>query len=445
MLVRKRYYFWLFKAYLKRWKRTIITSIIIGISVFFGFILLINYYVLPIFSNKYEKIGYAGSYTLNSLPSEVLGNVSYGLTIIDDKGKVKNGIAKSWKISKDGKIYTFDLRDNLTLSNGKKFDIREIPYSFKDVKKKIIDKDTIEFTLKDPYAPFLSVVEKPIISKNAGFNNYRIGKVEENSGFIKSLGLISSKDTRRKIIYFYPTEDALMTAFQLGEIGAAKGLSYDSNAPSYFNNWKDVEVKRNTDYSNLVALFFNTNDKILSSKKVRQGLAYSLPKEFKEGERTFSFIPSQSVYYTESPNEGLLDLDLAKSLFEPADVKNPKITIQTSEKYLGTAKQIAASWKKMGVNTEIKTVGGIPVTFQVFLSAIKIPKDPDMYALWHSSQPNNISHYKNVRIDKLLEDGRQETTHEERVRIYADMQKYLLDDAPAAFLYFPHVYTVSRK
>jgi peptide/nickel transport system substrate-binding protein len=75
---------------------------------------------------------------------------------------------------------------------------------------------------------------------------------------------------------------------------------------------------------------------------------------------------------------------------------------------------------------------------------MRLPYDPDMYTIWHSGQVNNITHYKNVRIDKLLEDGRQATDENKRIQIYADVQKYLLDDAPAAFLYFPYSYTVSR-
>jgi peptide/nickel transport system substrate-binding protein len=67
--------------------------------------------------------------------------------------------------------------------------------------------------------------------------------------------------------------------------------------------------------------------------------------------------------------------------------------------------------------------------------------------LWHSSQIqiNNISKNKNVRIDKLLEDGRKTNDLEERKKIYADFQKYLLEDPPAAFLYFPYEFTVARK
>jgi peptide/nickel transport system substrate-binding protein len=74
-----------------------------------------------------------------------------------------------------------------------------------------------------------------------------------------------------------------------------------------------------------------------------------------------------------------------------------------------------------------------------------MPKDPDQYMLWHSSQQNNISNYKNLRIDKLLEDGRQTQDQDQRVKLYEDFQKYLLDDPPATFLYFPYVYDIKRK
>lgn len=62
-----------------------------------------------------------------------------------------------------------------------------------------------------------------------------------------------------------------------------------------------------------------------------------------------------------------------------------------------------------------------------------MPKDPDQYILWHSDQVNNIVRYKNLRIDKLLEDGRSVTNINERKEIYSDFQKYLMDDLPASF------------
>ena len=74
-----------------------------------------------------------------------------------------------------------------------------------------------------------------------------------------------------------------------------------------------------------------------------------------------------------------------------------------------------------------------------------MPQDVDQYALWHSDQPNNITRYVNLRVDKLLEDGRKEMDLEKRKLIYADFQKFIQADPPASFLFFPYIYNVTRK
>ena len=87
-----------------------------------------------------------------------------------------------------------------------------------------------------------------------------------------------------------------------------------------------------------------------------------------------------------------------------------------------------------------------PTEYDAFLVIFDIPPDPDQYTLWHSTQAgSNISRYKNPRIDKLLEDGRLNLDTEARKKIYLDFQRFLLEDAPAAFLFHPTWYTISRK
>ena len=102
-------------------------------------------------------------------------------------------------------------------------------------------------------------------------------------------------------------------------------------------------------------------------------------------------------------------------------------------------------WKKIQIDTNIEVVESIPDNFQIFLGDFYVPLDPDQYMIWHSVQDNNISKYENKRIDKLLEDGRKETDINTRKKIYADFQKYLIDDSPVTFLYFPYEYEISRK
>ena len=55
----------------------------------------------------------------------------------------------------------------------------------------------------------------------------------------------------------------------------------------------------------------------------------------------------------------------------------------------------------------------------MFLAYLKVPIDPDQYYFWHSTQTqSNIGNYNNVKVDKLLEDGRSTVDIEEREKIY---------------------------
>ena len=113
---------------------------------------------------------------------------------------------------------------------------------------------------------------------------------------------------------------------------------------------------------------------------------------------------------------------------------------------LKTAEKIAEEWRNIGMTVEIEVVTSVPQDYEAFLATVDIPKDPDQYSLWHSTQTGtNISRFKNPRIDKLLEDGRTELDQEARKKIYLDFQRFIVEDVPAIFLYHPTFYTVTRK
>ncbi len=445
MVVRRRYYYWLLKAYFKKWGKIIFFSVFLGGIVFLLLLIGFSYFFLPLVSDDIEKIGITGSYTASNLPEDVLEHVSYGLTKVSDTQEIKPAASRSWKVSKDGKIYTIQLKKGQKLSNNKELTVEMLPYRYKDVTAKIIDPYTLEYHLKNEFAPFLAVLERPILIKNDGLGDYKITKISQESGFVKQITLSKKGEKKRKIYYFYPTQEALKTAFMLGEIDQAEGISKRLSPESDFKFWKQTEVSRKTDYGKLVSLFFNTKNDNLGNKKIRQALSYALPEDFDEGERTYSYIKPQSIYYAKSPNEGIYDLDLAKSLLDASSSAKIKLEISTSEELEDVAKKIQGEWKKIGVDSQIKTVSAIPDSFEVLLYSMNLPKDPDMYMVWHSGQPGNLTNYSNVRIDKLLEDGRQTVNLEQRQAIYADVQKYLIDDAPTAFLYFPYTYTLKRK
>jgi peptide/nickel transport system substrate-binding protein len=73
--------------------------------------------------------------------------------------------------------------------------------------------------------------------------------------------------------------------------------------------------------------------------------------------------------------------------------------------------------------------------------------DPFAYTIWHSSQwkGRNFAHYKNPRVDELLEQARRTAVVAERKKAYAEFSRVLMEDAPYVFLYFPQQVYVTRQ
>ncbi|HYK08367.1 MAG TPA: ABC transporter substrate-binding protein [Candidatus Eisenbacteria bacterium] len=450
IVIKRRLIFWLVRAYLKRWGRILFVCFLCGLGIFFLLKSSFPYIIAAFTGVSKETDGIAGIYTLNTLPNTVVKDISKGLTKIDDAGVPKPDIASSWDIKDSGKTYVFHLKKGLYFVDGTPLTSKEIQFTFADVKTERPDSSTIIFKLKDSYSPFLTTVSRPIFKEGyVGIGPYRIKKVQSNGPFLQSLTLTSAtQNPALKIYVFYPTQDSLKVAFALGEVTTAVNLSDITFQKTSFDKYPHTHIIKSTNYNVLIALFYNSQDKNLSDKKLRDAFSYALPNTFSQGERAVSSIPPFSNYY----NNGIdrkQDFTHANLLLEASlgsdAASYPKLTISTLAKYKFIAIEIQKVWKQLHIATDIKVVDSIPQVFQVYLGDFTVPQDPDQYTLWHSFQENNITAFKSTRIDTLLEDGRKTNDTKERVRIYQDFQKYLQDEQPASFLYFPYNYSVSRK
>lgn len=447
---RRRLIFWLIKAYLRKWGKGIIFFFATGLIFFFLLRFTFPIFVSRIPVGQKESIGIVGAYTPDSLPGEILNELSSGLTAISAEGRPIPNIAKSWKIEDNGKTYVFYLKKDVYFSDGLNLTSEFINYHFSDAKVEKTEKHIISFKLKDVYSPFLLTVSSPIFRNNfVGVGKYKIAGIKLNGSFVQSLSMVSVKDKLRvKEYLFYPSQEALKMAFVLGEISRAQGLLDLNFNNSSFDSFLNLKIQKRVHPALLATLFYNTQDSILSDKKIRNALSYALPDEFPQGKRSRNFFPSTSWVYTDQ-YEKSQDLTHARLLISQApsttQSASMNLEIKTLLKYQKVAESIAGLWQKIGVKTKIEVVEGVPSSFQIFLGDFRVPKDPDQYSLWHSSQENNITKYKNLRIDKLLEDGRKTIDQDERKKIYLDLQKYLLDDSPASFLFFPYEYEIIRK
>src|ERR1700687_750902 len=64
-------------------------------------------------------------------------NIAYdlyeGLATLDDHGNPTGGVAKSWDVSDDGKVYTFHLREDAKWSNGEPITAAGVVYSLRRI------------------------------------------------------------------------------------------------------------------------------------------------------------------------------------------------------------------------------------------------------------------------------------------------------------------------
>jgi peptide/nickel transport system substrate-binding protein len=452
IVVRKRLFFWLIKAYFQKWGKSILIYFGIGLVIFALLSRLIPFFTSRLPFVQKESIGMLGPYTVSSLPPEILNQLSGGLTKTQKDGTVVPDIAQKWKIAPNGKAYAFYLNKNIYFTDGTNLTSDNINYGFSDVSVTRFDKYTVIFNLKDNYSPFLTTVSRPIFEKGLiGVGDYAVKNIKLINNFVESIELYSEK-YHKSIMYqlSYPTFDALKTAFVLGEVSKITGLPDLNFKNTTLKSFKNVNIEKKVNYTRLVTLFYDTQDKVLSQKTLREGLSYTMPDVFDQGERN----PSPLAVFSYVNRGGFdniyqQDLEHAKLLIDKTlsatDSGKIYLTIDTLPQYKQVAQIIAATWKKLDIETKIKVVDHIPLDFQIFLGEFYLSTDPDQYALWHSSQISNITHYDNVRVDKLLEDGRKELDMQKRISIYSDFQKYLLSDPPASFLFFPYYYDVSKK
>lgn len=430
-----RYFIRLIQAFFKKFKVIIFFSVFVG-AVFF---LLLNLILPNLVGRKTEKIGVLGKYTTDNLPDEIIDLVSGGLTKLDASGLPEPNLATSWETSDQGVTWTFYLNKDKKWQNGDPITADSINYEFTDAETKVIDDYTIEYKLQTPFAAFPVVVSKPVFKKGLlGTSDWKVKKASLVGGFVNKLTLQDEKGNK-KIFVFYPTEKSLKLGFKLGEIDTISNIS----DPDPFISWKTTSLEENVSNNHFVALFLNTQDQFLAEKTVRQALNYAVNKDGFMGTKALSPISPDSWGYNPLVKPYEQDVEKAKDLLDLKD--EVTLSLSTASTLLPVAEKIKNDWEKVGIKTEINVVSGVPQEFQVFLATVDIPKDPDQYALWHSTQDTNISRYQNPRIDKLLEDGRTELDLEERKKIYLDFQRFLVEDSPAIFLYHPTFYTVKRK
>jgi len=438
---------WITAEFITKHRRILLVSLLLGLGSF-----LFVSKILPVLPTPKptERIGLVGRFTLDRLPENVLNQSSQGLTMLLEDGSPAPALAEKWDVSKDGKTYTFLLKEDLIWQDGSPVIASELEFGLSDLEVIIPDDLTIEFHLKESFAPFPIILSRPVFKKdNIGIGLYQIMKIKRKGDFITQIFL---EGPDKNLLYkTYPNSQTALIAFKLGEID----LLEDVFEMTLDSEWGDaVKVETNIRKDHYAGAFFNFNHPLLGDKKIRQALVYAVKKDFGQ-ERAIGPLSPDSWAFNPEVKRYDYDPEKAKELFEndqeatesgeTIEEEEMEIKISTTQTLLPVAEKIKQSWEEvLGIRVEIETVNILPQDFQVLLILQQIPQDPDQYSLWHSTQEQNFTDYQSPKVDKLLEDARKTMDQAKRKEKYLDFQKFLAEDVPAIFLYYPEVYTISR-
>jgi peptide/nickel transport system substrate-binding protein len=451
-----RFIFHLIAAFISKYRRLFIFGIIFGILFYITFPHL--YSLLPPLRNT-QTIALVGGFNLTNLPMSIQKKISIGLTSVASSGLPGQGLSDSWYATDSGKTYIFSIFNNEFWHDGSPVISRDIIYNFKDTTIEHPDDSHVIIRLPDAFSPlpvsvsrpiFKSVPKRSLFKKSSpllGMGSYKLVSLHNNGQIIDSLILDPvQRDNRLPKLhyYFYLNPQAAQTAFKLGIVDTIESITDLGD----LKTWPNVEITETVQNDRFVAVLFNTQSPIFSGnsgKNLRLALSYSIDKT-RWTNRAYGPISRESWAFNPEIKTYDQDLERAGTLLKKVEIIPDALTIIALPTYLETAENIKTDWEKLGIKTNIQIYQEIPTEFDILLIAQIIPADPDQYLLWHSTQDQiNLTHLKNPRIDKLLEDGRKIIDLEERRKIYYDFQKYLVEEVPAIFLYYPNTYTVNRK
>ncbi len=439
-----RYFILLVSALARKYTRFIAFGFFVGLVATLLFLQLRPFLVTTWFTPVHH-IGIVGEFTPSTLPLIIQQHVSQGLTKLAPDGSALPALAERWEATDSGKTYVFYLRSDAKWQTGRPIVATDINYNIRSVQFSALNPHALKVSLGAAYSPFPTLLAKPVfLSGLRGTGPYGVQKIQLNGDKVIRLRLAPLGDRILPILEyaFYKTEAAAHTAFQLGDIDELD----DVTSLNSLKGWGEVTITPHVKYNQIVALFFNVKEQELKERNFRQGLAYAIP-DFSY-ERAVSPISKTSWAYTDKIRQYKFDALQAKRLLGTTKIASESggLTLTTLPPYVETAQAIADSWTALGIHTQVRVENSVPSSFQVLLAAQELPPDPDQYPFWHSTQTQtNVTGYDtNVKIDKLLEDGRQELDQEQRKKIYADFQRRLVEDVPAVFLYYPQTYTVRR-
>ncbi|RXZ01699.1 ABC transporter substrate-binding protein [Fictibacillus sp. S7] len=410
--------------------------------------------------------------------------------------KVKPGLAKEWKVSKDGKTWTFNLNEGHKFADGTAVDADAVKKSFERLKKigkgpsevfsvisniKAENPTTVVFTLKENFPPFISTLaanygsivnpkvmdheengdmgQNYLATATMGSGPYKLAKWKKGEYVRLDQNKYASKKPSFKKVYFKIVADPSAQRLQLekGEIDIAEGIPVDQ-----INAVKKIENAKLLQEPSLLVEYVYVNstkgNEALKNKKVRQALSYAVDYDklidaVQQGYGTQMRgpIPKGLWGHDDQAKQYTYDKDKAKALLKEAGVSNLSLDLLYSDNktwWETEALTIQSNLKDIGVKVNLKKVAYATSREMMDKGEFDLalgmwsPDFGDPYAFmnyWYDSKnfglAGNRAFYKNDAVDQKLRKAATLNDAKQREKLYQEAQDTVIDDAPYILLY----------
>ena len=300
--------------------------------------------------------------SVNDVDADLTSLIYSGLFRRDENGQVVGDLATSYELSSDKKTYKINLRKDIKWSDGEPFTANDVLYtfdtllnpevgsplyaSFQGVEVAKNDDYSVNFTLKEPFAPFLHSLLVGILPEhiweNYAPNSIKLAKnnlqptgtgpwmfsklVKDDTGRIQSFTLIRNSNYYLKhpylntlIFKFFDDDQQAIDALRQGDV---TGISFVPR------DLKDKIGGRNVIFyqaqlPQYTALFLNEQNSLMKNDSLRLALAKGLDKNIilkeslnGEGDVIESPILKNFPGYNPNPEKINLDIDGANALLD---------------------------------------------------------------------------------------------------------------------------------
>jgi peptide/nickel transport system substrate-binding protein len=436
----------------------------------------------------------------------------------DDRGLPVNDLIESMGISQTGQNYNISLLENAVWHDGQPLTSDDIVFTvellrseelpvpedvralWQNVEAEALDKNTLQFRLPEPYAPFLDYLTFGILPQHllgdlspveiidsqfnlqpVGSGPYRFDQFLVEDDQITGVSLTDFKDyyndppfIEQFTFKYYPDPESALSAYQSGDVLGISQVTNDILPQAL----QEPNLNMHSGQVPLLSIIFlnldNPQVPYFQDANIRRALLMGIDRQriinqLNDGQATLAhgpIFPGSWAYYDgiekiEYDPEAAIQILRAAGYSIPASGSSVRtneegqalsfeLLYPSGTKYEQLAQAIASDWQQLGVEANLQTVDSDelvatyldPREYDAALVDINLTSspDPDPYPFWDQAQitgGQNYSKWNDRQASEFLEEARVELDRTERTRLYNNFQVRFSSELPALPLFYP--------